>query len=208
MITKLTPDWIRSVSEAHVTLDPTAFLSQPKEIGVHFRERIFYPAVLSHPQSFVWIYKVGDRLAGYIVGTKDTSDFYQYLKSFRPFRLSLLIAKASLKNPKLLVQCFHLRRKFNQPSQEQFAAAEIISLGVLPEFRTKEFEQAAGTHVADHLFQKGIMSFKELNVKKFQVSTIETNEPANIFYREHGCERAGTTRPFQVACNVFVKNIS
>ena len=204
MIVPLTSPYFHVVSQAHVELDPTAFLSQIKEIGVTFREEIFYPALIEDPDGFVWIYLVQGNLAGYIAGTQDVPSFYKLLKRRAPLLLFRLLAKAILKMPSLLVKYAASGVRMERMPQKELIPAEIISFGVLPAYRTPEFELQHGRHVAKALFEKAVESFRQAGIREYKVMTIQQNKAANRFYERQGCRLAGTSQPFGVPCNVFV----
>ena len=208
MLQAIRPNDFRALAEAHVLLDPTAFLSQFDNIGITFRERIFYPTLAHDPDCFVWIYSFEGQLAGYVAGTKDVRTFYERLKRARPFYLFRLLLKASLKKPKLIVECFATKRRLEQSYLNQSLRVEILSLGVLPQFRTKEFEEKHGVHIAGDLFKKAVGTFRDWRVPRFKVMTTQENEVANRFYKKQGCQLVATAQPFHLPCNVFVGELS
>lgn len=207
MIISLSPPYFRAVAEAHVSLDPTAFLSEVREVGVAFREEIFYPTLADDPNSFVWIYLTQGSVAGYIAGTKDLAPLYKRLKRARPFRLGGLLLEAGFQKPILFVKYFQLEEALKKTYFSQPIRAEILSFGVLPEFRSREFERTHGVYVAGALFQKAVETFRQWGVRQFKVMTVQANEAANRFYERQGCRKVGTVKPQHFVCNVFVGEV-
>jgi len=204
MIAPLTLPHLRAIAEAHVSLDPTAFLSRVKGVGVTFREKIFYSVLLRDPESFVWIYLWNNLLVGYISGTKNTSSLYRRLKGFRPLLLSFLLIKTLFKAPRTFIEYAASMSRVERTISHQAIQAEILSFGVLPEYRTDEFERSHGIHVADALFRSALKSFQDWGVDQFKVMTIQENKAASRFYEKRGCHLVGTEQPFNLPCNVFV----
>lgn len=204
MIVPLTPPYFRAISEAHVVLDPTAFLSQNLKIGAAFREQIFYPLITEDPRSFVWIYLAQGVLAGYVAATENVEDFYRRLKGYRPFLLGSLIVKAALKNPGILIKYISSAIQLEQSFTTIPIRAEILSLGVLPRFRTPEFERNLRASVAQSLFDKTVGTFQVRGISQFKVMTLQENRAANRFYEKQGCRLVGTTQPFGMPCHVYV----
>ncbi len=203
MIVPLSTPYLHAISEAHIELDPTAFLSQIKEVGVEFREKIFYPSLLESSDCFVWLYLVNNNLAGYIVGTKNTGSFYRRLQRKNPFLLFWLILKAVLTMPQLLVKYIMATLRVEKMLSQEVTPAEILSFGVLPQYRTVEFEQSRETSIAEELFGKAMESFRRWGVPTYKVMTTQENKAANRFYEKRGCRLIGTAQPFDLPCNVF-----
>lgn len=204
MIVRLSPPYLRTVSEAHVRLDPTAFLSDIEEYGIAFREKIYYPALLKESNAFVWVALVQGVLAGYIAGTCDAEAFQKALGKYRPGALLSLLARASLRKPGFILRCLRTAKGLKAWEEGYPIPAEVLSFGVLPQYRTAEFEKASGRYVAEELYQRALQSFREMGVRQFKVMTIQKNTTANRFYEKQGLRRSGETRPFGSVCNVFV----
>ena len=208
MILAIEPAYYRSVSQAHVELDPTAFLHEISNIGICFREKIFYPALVQNPDSFVWIYLHDGKTAGYIAGTKNARKLYHNIICFKPFLLALLVLKNICRRPCVLIEYLRIRGQLKHSHFKSDGRAEILSLGVLPEFRGKQFKAKYGVHIAQVLFQKATAVFRERGVDRFIVMTAQSNEAANHFYRNQGCQLIRTQKFFHTPCNVFAGDLT
>jgi len=207
MIVPLSAPYLRSIAEVHVTLDPTGFLNQ-EEVGVTFREKIYYPTLLADLGSFVWIFLVEEKLAGYVAGTIDIQKLYQRLKDANFGLLLKLLAKTCTKKPKLILEFVNTKRRLEQSYLKESTRAEILSLGVLPEYRSEAFERTTKIHVATALFKKAVETFRDRGITQFKVMTTQENEAANHFYEKQGCQRIGVAVPFHLPCNVYLSNTS
>lgn len=207
MIIPLTPSYLRSVSEANVVLDPTSFLADQGATGIEFRQKFYYPALMEDPDCFVWLYLFEGAVAGYIAGTKDCGAFLKRLKRFNPLGLGGLVMKALLKRPGLSVKYAQMLAFKDRDSASEPHPAEILSFGVYPQFRGRDFKTSTGISVAQALFNKAMESFRLKNVRKFQVLTLQENIAGNRFYEKQGCRKAGVASPFGSPCNVYVGEV-
>ncbi|MCM8776636.1 MAG: GNAT family N-acetyltransferase, partial [Candidatus Omnitrophica bacterium] len=206
MILSLTPDYYRKIAEAQSALDPTAFLGEADPaIGIAFRETIFYPLADKDPGTFVWIdVTATGELAGYVVGTKDVRHLYKQLKWANPLLLGWFLLRSIFKKPLLLKHYLASKKSLERGYLAGDVHAELISLGVLPEYRTPEFESRYGVHIAQALFDKAKETFRDWGISAFKIMTVQTNEAAKKFYEKQGCRLIGTAEPFQTPCFIYL----
>ena len=66
-------------------------------------------------------------------------------------------------------------------------SAEVLSLGVLPEFRGRDSARRTGRHVAQELFDAAKTYFRDNAIEEFYVIVDADNREALSFYRGAGC---------------------
>ena len=149
-------------------------------------------------------------MAGFLTYTTDTAALLS--TAFRGHLASYFLAVGwgCLRHPSALSMTLRLLPDFFAPSGQQGSdvPAELISYGVLPEFRRRsEFFAQHRIHIALQLLHRAFDELRDRGARavKIFIQVEETNPFINEFYRREGFQFQGRVRRFGVECNHMVR---
>lgn len=185
--------------------------SLPTMYGPRFF-RLYYESLMAEPQflsgGFFW----ESRMAGFLTYTTDTAALLS--RAFRGHLAAYVgaVGTGIAKRPSVLVTTLKLLPGFflpgNQPGSD--VLAELLSYGVLPEFRRgSEFFARQRVHVALELLHRAFRELREQGARqvKIFIQTEDVNAFINEFYRREGFRFVSRVRRFGVMCNYCVRDL-
>lgn len=206
MIRPLTVADIAELEQVQSTALPG---SLPTRYGPRFF-RLYYESLMADPRFLSGAYFWESRMAGFLTYTTDTaallsSAFRQHLAAY-----VLAVGLGSLRHPSTVPMTLGLLPDFFAPSAQQGSdvPAELLSYGVLPEFRRRsEFFAQHRIHVALELLHRAFDELREHGARavKIFIQLEESNPFINEFYRREGFQLQGRVRRFGMECNYLVR---
>ncbi len=133
---------------------------------------------------------VDDRPAGFIVGTTDSSGFMQKALRARFLAVAWVMFRSVLTSPARIGAVWEaLQIMRNLPpatGRDAGMTGEILSFGVLPEFRNRYFMLKRRLRVSQDLLKKVLGQLGEKGISKARVIVDADNLEARLFYLGNG----------------------
>jgi len=165
-------------------------------LGDEFLQTL-YRDFLLQKQTIVHL-KEENEIEGFILGSVDFPTLFRTVLSSRFFRYALLVAKQSLRSPRLIVEgASTLRYPFH--SQVQSPKAELAVIAVRQEYQRR--------NIGSQLLNAFEASLKKQGIVSYQVSCTQANRKANHFYRKHSFVKRGEFRLYFKRWNRYVKHL-
>lgn len=167
----------------HASLLPTSPIAL---LGPRFMERFYYRLLPRDGLICGALAYVDGEPAGFIVATQDSAGFMR--AGLRRHGLSLLwvVSTSLLASPTRLpavLEAWRLMR--SQPAPPGTGTAgEILSLGVVPEYRGSRFIRESGIQVAIDLLERAVERLRAQGVRQIRAVVDQDNTAAKLFY--HG----------------------
>lgn len=180
------PRQVQEVSRLHEKLLPE---SPVVRLGLTFLESFYYKKLVA--ERLVWcdLYYHDGVAAGFIAYTDQPKDFMSCgLRHHWPW-LAIVLAGSVARNParsKTILQVLAMMRSRKQELPGG-ARGEILSFGVLPDFRGVEFIRRTGRRISRELFESAKEFFRQRNIQSFRMLVRANNREALLFYHALGC---------------------
>lgn len=181
------PEQIEQIALLHRLLLPE---SQVARLGPLFMRSFYYRELAAEGLINADLDYVEGRPAGFIVYTGLASTFM--MSGFRRHWLQLcsVLTASVLRDPSLIAHIYGvatamLRRRQHSSDRSEH---EILSFGVLPEYRNAEFIRRTGRRISLELFQRAREYFEREKVKYIRMLVRQDNREALFFYHALGCE--------------------
>jgi ribosomal protein S18 acetylase RimI-like enzyme len=135
---------------------------------------------------------VNGRPAGFIVATDDSAGFMRRAVGRNMLRLAWLLGRSVLASPRRLVALWEAWRILRgvKVQHRGEGVGEILSFGVLPEFRDRAFVRETGLRISLDLFNFVAAGFRQKPAKLVRVVVNKDNREARFFYHGLGWELA------------------
>ncbi|MEK7483713.1 MAG: hypothetical protein AABZ60_05200 [Planctomycetota bacterium] len=205
MIVDLSPENIAEIAYLHQTILPKSPIPQ---LGQRFMLKFYYPNLLADAHSGGALFYFQQKPIGFISYTANAPRLFREWLWKKGFLLSKQMILTLIENPQsmlpigaaiLLISCH------SKETQEPIES-EILSFGVLPEYRSLAFYQKEKIKVANELFQYAKSRLKQFGVKRFKLATNQSRDyiAPNIFYQNQGMNllESKTIRGFNA--NIYV----
>lgn len=185
---------VRKVSKMHLELLPWGPMSR---MGRLFLERFCYTVLINEGLMKAFLYEVDNKPAGFIAYTQCSITFHRTAIKKHFFYVVYIITISILRNPLLVLNLIKairvvLSRRGEQRNGED-PSAEILAVGVYPEFRTPQFIRKNGLQISHELFNNAVAYFKGVGIKKMRLAVDSFNKATLLFY--HGL--GGRTEPIK-----------
>jgi hypothetical protein len=181
---------VAAAVELHAALLPT---SPVIRIGPEFASRIYYGQLVERGILSCDLYFVDRQPAGFIAYTVlDRQRMLRFLVS-RALPLGLIGVRAVLQDPTRLslVSEAVTAMRYRQHREGKRYQGEILSFGVLPEFRSRAFIQTSGQRISHALFTRAKDFFSQQRVNGFRMMVQADNVETLLFYHALGCRVDG-----------------
>ena len=158
-------------------------------LGPQFMEQFYYADLPRMDLIFGAIAYVDDVPAGFIVGTANSSSFMQQALKKKFFKVASVMALSVLRSPRRMAavwEALQIMRNLPPPDAESAAAGEILSFGVLPQFRTREFLMKTKLRISQDLLKAVMSEFAARGVPRARVIVDHDNLEARLFYLGNG----------------------
>jgi ribosomal protein S18 acetylase RimI-like enzyme len=185
------PPDVRDISTLHAALLPDSPVTR---LGAGFRETFYYKNLPELSHVFGVVAYVEGRAAGFVAATHDSDGFMSSALRQRGLRVAWVIARALLGDLRRIQAVWEASRIHSD--RNQFAGrgagakheppGEILSLGVLPQFRDAAFQSLSGLHIGRDLAACAMETFRTHGAAKVRVIVDTDNLPAQRFYEKLG----------------------
>jgi ribosomal protein S18 acetylase RimI-like enzyme len=131
---------------------------------------------------------VDERPAGFIVATHDSSGFMQAALRRRFLHVAWVLAWSVLRDPSRLgaiMEAVRIMRGLPPPVPGQ-SGGEILSFGVLPEFRARDFVMRTRLRISQDLLNAAIEQLSRGGTERVRVIVDADNLEARLFYLGNG----------------------
>jgi ribosomal protein S18 acetylase RimI-like enzyme len=179
------PDCASDLARLHGELlahSPVALL------GPEFMSRFYYRQLPRLGLIFGQIAFVNEEPAGFIVATDDSSGFMLRAVRSKFFSIAATMITSILRDPKRLGavwEAIQIMRGL-PAAQEGNAVGELLSFGVLPAFRSREFMVRSRLRISQDLLNAAVDQMKRRGVAAARVIVDADNLEARLFYLGNG----------------------
>jgi ribosomal protein S18 acetylase RimI-like enzyme len=181
------------ISRLHASLLPSSPITH---LGSRFRERFYYKDLPELELIFGAVAYVNNEPAGFVSATLDSDGFMTLALRKRPLRVMQSFAVAVACDPRRIRPIWEAlqiqSRRGSGGVSPGTPAAEILSLGVLPEFRGV---LANGRHIADDLVHRVVETCEARNAREIRVIVDTGNARALRFYEKLGWRPSRSSVP-------------
>ena len=169
-------------------------------LGHRFLENFVYKSLIRDKLVKAVLCLVDGRPAGFIVFTANSITFHRKAVKDRWLFVAKEIFVSVMHNPRILLKlpkALHLMYSRRQEEKfEEDPSAEILAIGVIPEYRNFRFIHRTGIKIAEDLLKQAASYFKSLGLNRMRAVVDDFNKPALLFYHSLGgdyklCQRAG-----------------
>jgi len=183
------PPNVRDISELHAALLPASPITL---LGRRFREQFYYKELPEMGLIFGAVAYVGSRAAGFVAATHDSNGFMAAALARMPLRVAWLVATALVADPRRILAVWETLRikRDRERSSEGLGKAEILSLGVLPEYRSH-----SGLNIARDLVQSVMETFQASGAMRVCAVIDADNQPSLRFFEKLGFRRGRDRLP-------------
>lgn len=159
-------------------------------LGDRFLERFMYGTLVADHTIRAFVCQVDGDPAGFITYTDDGWAFARAMVRRHPVRLPLALVDAIVHEPRTLAGLAHLRHDARNravpPSHDPDAPAEVLAVGVLPEYGNPAFVRAAKGRVSTRLYTEMAQDLRSRGHRSFHALFERDNGPAASLYRMMG----------------------
>ena len=180
------------------------------KFGCEFLEEVFYRLNLDNPDFFCDVASYGDKVIGFSVySTQRTQVFRRMLRHHFP---GLVLAGVQIlrRNPAKLVPVLTNIRYLGGEELPWLRSVPgwWLVTSVLPEYRTKDFEQKVGTRVAASMFDRMELTMQQHGCREWYGVVHPENPPINVFLQRRGARLMGVAQAQGMSMNYYLKTIA
>jgi ribosomal protein S18 acetylase RimI-like enzyme len=174
------PPNVREISALHAALLPASPITL---LGRRFREHFYYKDLPEMGLIFGAVAYLGGRAVGFVAATHDSNGFMATALARMPLRVAWFVARALLADPRRILAVWETVRikRDRERSAEGLGKAEILSLGVLPEYRSH-----SGLNIARDLVQSVMETFQTSGATRVCAVIDADNQPSLRFFEKLG----------------------
>ena len=157
-------------------------------LGPEFLCRFYYRTLPQLGLIFGQVAFIDNRPAGFIVATHDSAGFMRTAIRKHFLRIGLVLGVSVLRNPRRIAAIWEglqIMRGLPPPPAGQ-AQGEILSMGVLPEFRSREFCARTRLRIGQDLLAAVLDQIGARGVGEVRVIVDADNLEARLFYSGQG----------------------
>ena len=131
---------------------------------------------------------VAGKPAGFIVGTEDADGFMKRAVRQHWPKIAWVLLKATVRNPKRILAIWEALQIQRNVSAENYGpeVGELLSFGVLPEFRSRAFIRDTGVRVSHDLLENITRQLSKTNIRRIRAIVDKDNIEAQFFYKANG----------------------
>jgi ribosomal protein S18 acetylase RimI-like enzyme len=157
-------------------------------LGADFLRRFYYRVLPRMGLIFGQVAFVDGRPAGFIVATHDASGFMRKALRRHFLRIGLVLAASVLRDPRRLGAIWEGLQILRglPPQAPRQPQGEILSMGVLPEFRRREFLVRTRLRIGQDLLAAVLKQVAAHGVGRIRVIVDADNLEARLFYSGQG----------------------
>ena len=157
-------------------------------LGPRFVERFYYPRLVEMGLLFGAIAYWDNRPIGFISVTQDAAGFMGRAIKRHPIKLAWTMLVSVLADPRrlgALYEALQIMRN-REPADTSEPLAELLSFGVVEEFRKAGFARKTGVKVGRDLFGIAIEQLREREVATVAALVDQDNKEVCLMYRAMG----------------------
>ena len=183
------PPNVREISQLHAALLPASPVTL---LGPRFREQFYYKDLPGMGLIFGAVGYVGGRAAGFIAATHDANGFMGAALAQKWPKVAWIVATALAADPRRIAAIWEVLRiqRDRERSNEIVGKGEILSLGVLAQYRT-----GSGLNIARDLVQSVMKVFQARGVTRVCAVVDADNQQSLRFFRKLGFRRGRAPLP-------------
>ena len=174
------------------------------QLGEYFLRRFCYTVLLREGLLKAAIYEVDEKPAGFVVFTDRSISFHRAAIRRHWGYVAYLVIISMLRDPRVALRLWGaIRLMFSRRSEKNLGEdplAEIVAIGVLPEYRNPVFIRQSGLRISEELVNHAASYFRSVGLKKIRLVVDADNHAALMFYRSLGAQ----VEPFEQAGNPAV----
>jgi len=175
----------RTLTELHAML---LGHSPVVRLGPEFMERFYYRVLPELKLICGAVAYIDDQPAGFVVATHDSDGFMRTALIRRWWLLAWILGISLLRHPGRLtvlwetLQIMSTRNTVSRPGN----VGELLSFGVLPEFRSAKFVRRTGARIGQDLMQLVVAKLRVRGVRVICSLVDKDNLPVKLMYRGLG----------------------
>jgi ribosomal protein S18 acetylase RimI-like enzyme len=157
-------------------------------LGPDFMARFYYRVLPRLGLICGYVAYIDDRPAGFIVATHDSSGFMQAALKRKFLRVAWIMAWSALREPARLGaiwEAVQIMRGLPPPQPGQ-PNGELLSFGVLPEFRARDFMIRTRLRISQDLLKGALEQLRQRGAGRVRVIVDADNLEARLFYLGNG----------------------
>ncbi len=183
------PPNVRDISELHAALLPASPITL---LGRRFREEFYYKDLPEMGLIFGAVAYVGWRAVGFLTATHDSDGFMAAAIARKPVRVAWIVATALLADPRRIAAVWETVqiKRDRERSAEGRRKAEMLSLGVLPEYRSH-----SGLNIAGDLVRSVLATLQASGATRVCGVVDADNQPSLRFLEKMGFRRGRDRLP-------------
>ena len=171
----------RDLARLHATLLPQSPIAL---LGRRFMERFYYHVLPAEGLIVGAVAYVDDAPAGFAVATADSNGFMRTAVRRRWPRLMWVLGTSALLNPACVAP---MRKAVGVMRQRRSVApgdrtGEILSMGILPEYRNPKFMLESGLRISTDLVDHVVARLGEAGVRVIRAVVAGDNTQAKLLY--------------------------
>ena len=157
-------------------------------MGQDFMEEFYYRVLPLGSYVSGAIAYVNEEPAGFIVATGDPDGFMSRALKKHFFLVAWIMLKSVLKNPARILAMKEAWEIQANVKAEGYGPdiGELLSFGVMPEFRSRQFINESGLHISSDLLAVSIRHLRLQKKKTVRAIVDKDNLEAQFFYRANG----------------------
>jgi ribosomal protein S18 acetylase RimI-like enzyme len=163
-------------------------------LGQRFLSRFCYSVLIRDGLLRAALYEINGQLAGFVAYTERSITFHRTAIRSHWLYVAYVMMISVLRDPRLFFSLVKaVRVMFARRSETCLGTdplAEIVAIGVRPEFRTPGFIRATGLRIAEELVAHAAAWFRRLDLKQMRMIVEAHNRPALLFYHRLGAQFA------------------
>jgi ribosomal protein S18 acetylase RimI-like enzyme len=159
-------------------------------LGPRFMERFYYALLPRADLVFGAVAYWRNQPAGFIVATDDSSGFMGRGIRRHWLRLGWILGTSLLMQPKRIVSVWEAGQimRHLQPTVLGSRVGELLSFGVLPDYRNRAFLARTGISMARDLLEAALAALRNRGIATVRVIVDDDNLEAKLFYHGLGWE--------------------
>lgn len=158
-------------------------------LGRIFAQHFYYRRLPKHGLIFGFVACLDDRPIGFAVGTTDSGGFMSRGLRAEWRTLAWALPASMLSRPRSVVSLWRTLRLMKERgaySGNAPCSAELLSMGVLPDYRTRKFKQRLGLSPSAELLRAVTSRFSAQGLDRAVLYVDRDNSRATRFYAEQG----------------------
>jgi hypothetical protein len=166
-------------------------------LGNLFLQKFCYVKLIEDGLMRAALYFVNGQPAGFIAYTHYSITFHRLAIKKHFFYVSYIMLISFIKEPSLILNVIKAIRliisRRDETSLGTDPSAEILAIGVYPEFRTPKFIKNSGIRISHDLFGDAASFFREVGLKSMRLVVDSFNKPTLFYYHSLG----GRSEPYE-----------